>query len=311
MESILLQKGDYWKGLFHTHDEAQDQVLPVYLAIFAIAHAFQLALAVDALINRNTIQIIGLCLFNAAFLVYAIMQIQEVKSAFSVIGNPDHSISIYTLVVPAMIGATEICYAFLSWKLFKEFGWEIFKSLGADRKIKKMYLAYQIFICLCKFDVFFLFAFSLQFVLLVLKQNDIERWLTVAAAPVTLALLAAGFVAARREIKWLMGIFMGGCVLGMGYFAFKLFRIFQDTDGRYHAVAKSLTAFSVVSIIALTGTIFQASTVFGNFGKGLKTHMGHKEKLKTGKAEEAGYVDYVPGLHYQLESAKSSRMSID
>jgi hypothetical protein len=71
-------------------------------------------------------------------------------------------------------------------------------------------------------DIFFVFAFSVQFVVLVLKQNDIERWLTIAAAPVTIAILAAGFLSVKREIRWLMGCFMGGCVLGMAYFGFKV-----------------------------------------------------------------------------------------
>jgi hypothetical protein len=49
--------------------------LAVYLAIFIAAHLFQLYFAVDALRHKNTIQLIGLCCFNFAFLVYAIIQV--------------------------------------------------------------------------------------------------------------------------------------------------------------------------------------------------------------------------------------------
>jgi hypothetical protein len=36
---------------------------------------FQLVLAFDATVNRNTIQIIGLSVFNALFLAYAVIQV--------------------------------------------------------------------------------------------------------------------------------------------------------------------------------------------------------------------------------------------
>ena len=55
----------------------------------------------------------------------------------------DNVVATLSIIVPVMIGVTEIVYCFLAWKLYKEFGWVIFKSLGADRRIKKMFLAYQ------------------------------------------------------------------------------------------------------------------------------------------------------------------------
>jgi len=306
LQSFVLAKGEFLHNLFN---EAPDErsALPIYVAIFAAAHLFQTILAVDAIINKNTIQIIALCVFNLMFLVYSVMQIQEVKTAFQRIGNPDPSVPTIVSIVPIMIGITEIIYCFLSWKIFKEFGWVIFKNLGADRRIRKMFLQYQVFICVCKFDVFFFFSFSMQFVLLVLKQDDIERWLTVAAAPVTLVLLVAGYYAARREIKWLMIVFMAGCVAGAAYFGFKLFRIYQDKGGLYSLVRKSLTVFSAISLLLLAFTICQSVVVFRNFGKGLRSHMNIKERYS--KTDEAGIDEF--GLHYKLSSANSSRMSID
>lgn len=43
---------------------------------------FQLILAIDATIFRNTIQIIGLSIFNGLFLVYAVIQVSS-RSLFS------------------------------------------------------------------------------------------------------------------------------------------------------------------------------------------------------------------------------------
>lgn len=53
--------------------------IPVYLAIFAMAHVFQFLLALDAVYNRNTLQFAFLAVFNALFLVYSAIQIFEIR----------------------------------------------------------------------------------------------------------------------------------------------------------------------------------------------------------------------------------------
>lgn len=51
--------------------------LPVYLVIFLLAHLFQLCVAVYSTISRNTIQLVGLLIFNALFLAYAVLQVSS------------------------------------------------------------------------------------------------------------------------------------------------------------------------------------------------------------------------------------------
>lgn len=46
--------------------------------------------------------------------------------------------------------------------------------------------------------------------------------MTIAALPVTLVVLAAAVQAAKREIRWLMGVVMAFVMLGFAYFAFKV-----------------------------------------------------------------------------------------
>lgn len=53
--------------------------IPVYLAIFALAHVFQYLLALDAVYHRNTLQFAFLAVFNALFLVYSVIQIFEIR----------------------------------------------------------------------------------------------------------------------------------------------------------------------------------------------------------------------------------------
>ena len=239
--------------------------MPVYLSVFALAQCvtslwlvvsssrlscsvFQLAMAVDAVYARNTLQFIGLTyvgflghttahashcvlfrIFNALLLVYAIIQIFEIRRIVEQIPALDSQgispvpVSTVTAVLPVVISVAELAYIGLGWKIYKEFGWKVYKFLGADRRIKKMFTSYQIFQCLVKFDVFFWVGFSVQFIWLVLhKRSDWEYYITCAALPVSLILLVEGHLAARHENMLMMVTFMSGCVGALVYFVYKV-----------------------------------------------------------------------------------------
>lgn len=104
-------------------------------------------------------------LFNGALLLYAGIQISEIRAIFPPNKTGVFSkipITVLTDIIPVVIGIAEIVYIGLGWKIYTEFGWKVYKLLGADRQIKKMYAQYQVFECLLKFDVFFWLGFSIQ-----------------------------------------------------------------------------------------------------------------------------------------------------
>lgn len=165
-------------------------------------------------------------IFNALFLLYAIIQIFEIRTSSELLpdvtGISDIPINVLTTIIPIVISVAEICYIALGWKIYHEFGWKLYKELGADRRVKKMYANYQVFECLIKFDVFFWIGFSVQFIWLVLNKNDWEYYVTCAALPLSIVLLVEGHLAARHENKWMMATFMAGCVGAMVYFVYKV-----------------------------------------------------------------------------------------
>lgn len=163
-------------------------------------------------------------IFNALFLVYAVIQRTEVKALIpsGTTGFSNIPINVLTTIPPAVIAVAELAYIALGWKIYQDFGWKVYKFLGADRQIKAMYAWYQIFLCLVKFDVFFWVGFSIQFIWLVLNEHNAEYYLTCAALPLSLVLLVEGHLAARHENKWMMFTFMTGCVAAMVYFVYKV-----------------------------------------------------------------------------------------
>lgn len=141
----------------------------------------------------------------------------------------------FLIAVPCVIAVAAIILSVITWKLFDEFGWTIYKHIGASVQMRRRYLIYQIFVCLLKFDFFFCTSNSLQLLILVLgyeiqslviiiSVTDAEFGVTIAAIPFTIAVLFFCAWSVRRE-------FVGGMVAtifcffgGLAYFLFKVSR---------------------------------------------------------------------------------------
>ncbi|KAJ7042459.1 hypothetical protein C8F04DRAFT_78233 [Mycena alexandri] len=287
-------------------DPVAAKKMPVYLSIFALAHVFQFVMAVDAVYARNTLQFIALTIFNALFLVYAIIQISEIRQLDTGAAIASHiPVNVLTTIIPIVIAIAEVAYIALGWKIYHEFGWKVYKFLGADRRIKKMYASYQIYECLVKFDVFFWVGFCVQFIWLVLLSHDWEFYVTWAALPLSLILLVEGHLAARHENKPMMYTFISGCAAAMIYFVYKLFKVlkFRNTDD-FVLVWKTLTVFSVIAIILLIATIVFSLLVLQNFGRGLKDAL-----VRKGKGIEHSLA--TSPNHRRAASQNLNRMSIN
>jgi len=285
-------------------DTVSSHKMPVYLSIFALAHVFQFVMAVDAVYARNTLQFICLTMFNALFLVYAVIQIGEIRQLDTSSASSAIPITVLTTIIPCVIAAAEVAYIALGWKIYNEFGWKVYKFLGADRRIKKMYAQYQIYECLVKFDVFFWAGFSVQFIWLVLLNNhDWEYYVTYAALPLSLVLLVEGHLAARHENKMMMYTFISGCAGGMIYFVYKLAKVlmYKDTQD-FKLVWKTLTVFSVIAIILLLATVVFSFLVLRNFGRGLKDSLTKKSMSHNRNGSQP---------HRRAASMNPNRMSID
>ncbi|KAA1120120.1 hypothetical protein PGT21_037175 [Puccinia graminis f. sp. tritici] len=302
LESVVIAR----LNLIHTFKLSFDSAatktpLAVYLGIFILAHLFQLYFALDALRHKNTIQLIGLCCFNFAFLVYAIIQVPEIRKIESVEGsnntNSNLTPAIILSIIPACIGISQVAFVYLTWHLFKEFGWQIYKQIGADRKIKRVYLWYQIFMCLLKFDYFFFMAFTVQLVLLVPSVSPLERVLTIIALPTTFLFLVIGYYGVRKEIKSVTCLFMLGLLSGSCYFVYKLFRIWQGRSNvlSYANVFKSLTVFSVSCLLMTLLSFTSAIICLLNFGKGLKPQIDKTSSTRKKPSERRRQAERVYG----------------
>ncbi len=62
--------------------------------------------------------------------------------------------------------------ACISFKLYQQFGWNIYKKIGADIKVQKIYKTTLIFVMLLKLDLFFVFLLSIEVFLIFSEDKD-------------------------------------------------------------------------------------------------------------------------------------------
>ncbi|KXS16862.1 hypothetical protein M427DRAFT_55192 [Gonapodya prolifera JEL478] len=277
--------------------------IPVYLTVFSLAQVFSVILCWDALYHKNTIQIIGWVLFNFATFAYSIFQYNQMIGLFEFdplnpnpeITDPDalKSIRPALVVIPIILGVFQLVDLVLAWKLYQEFGWRIYKKIGADPRMKNMYRWYQIFLMLLKFDFFFAVGFTIQFLALILQKNDPEFAITVAAIPIAAIITAMAVYGVRREDRRILAVFMLGLVTLLAYFIFKIWRTYNAQDPerekRYQSTRKYLTFFGALSIFVVAMTLVVGTICWMNFGRGLQQIL-----LSSGRPSTANAANGAP-----------------
>ncbi|PWN40793.1 hypothetical protein IE81DRAFT_331351 [Ceraceosorus guamensis] len=259
IEAVLLSRFQSQEGsIVGPGADGRQPALPVFVMVFCLAHVYQSALAVDAVVNRNSILVFGLVLFNIAFFVYSLIQISEIRQVLGtgVVEGSGQTVpvQVLTTAIPVIVGTSAGVLSVLSWYIYRDFGWEVYRNIvGADRDLKRAHMNYQVFVAL-----------------LMLEGHDAEYWLTVIAVPFSLVILGFAWYCARRELKWGMVVFMSLILCAGAYFTYKLFRIWQGRKGAYLEVYKSLTVFSVLAIALVLATVWSAMMCLRKFNCGLR-----------------------------------------
>ncbi|KAF9572658.1 hypothetical protein EC968_009558 [Mortierella alpina] len=266
----------------------QSRSIPAYLMVFVFAQLFQLVIAWDAVRAQNTIELIGIVIFNVCCFAYSIFEISQIRNSLENGGAagffdpPSRAMELQSHLQPflivdvCVIGISQCLVTWLAYQLFQEFGWKIYKKIGADPNMKKMYRAYQIYLVLIKVDLFFFVGFSIQFIYLALTRRgqDPEYWLTIIVLPLTVLILFIAVYAVRHESRKWMASFLVAMLAGVVYFIFKVVRMYVGEKAPlYKGVNQFLTLFASLCLITILATIANATICYRNFGKGLKPHL--------------------------------------
>lgn len=325
--AIVLAFESYVFALFQTSlkgdakTSSSEQTIPTFLTLYIFGFLYELCLVYDALRLKNTIQIIGLCMYNLALLIYAAIQMTQINDAVNQLENSDKgplidptvwsAVKPFLVAIPCIIAFGTISMSFVARKLYDEFAWTIYKHISADLRMKRRYLTYQIYIALLKFDFFFFIGFTIQFIVIVAQHGSVEFYLTIAAIPVTIIILLMGGFFTRRESKLGMIAIILLYIAGLAYFIFKLVRMYEPIRSlQYKDVRKSLTTFAVLAIVLILLTIINAVMCTVNFAQGLKPYIASR---KVESEDEKPSMMEMPDIPSQNKygAPVPSRMTID
>ncbi|TPX46564.1 hypothetical protein SeMB42_g03640 [Synchytrium endobioticum] len=271
-----------------------EKAVTLYHAIYVVAQMFQFLLAVDAVVSSSTIQLICTTVFNWVLTVYAVVQYWQTRTlaheATLELAANDITASLHwSMFEEFMIIGIMILFALgwirLTMKLHRQFGWLIFKEMGADVATKRHLTLYHIFMMLLKVDVFFFNGFTIQYLVLVLVGNADRSTILFHACfvtPCTIPLLILAYVAIRRESKSLMTGFLLILVGGTAYVISRLVDIFTTKDpNKYLASKFSLSLFESIVVMLAIVTIVAGYLNLRIFGHGLQDQLRHRRNIKT------------------------------
>ncbi|KAJ3020971.1 hypothetical protein HKX48_009444 [Thoreauomyces humboldtii] len=255
--------------------------VPVYLIIFIGAQIFLIYISADAIWHENTIQMISAVLFNACVCFYSIFQYKQmiglvtqsvIQDGIVMTAADENTLKATLLAIPIVLGVFSLLFAFCAYKMYLEFGWKMYKKIGADPKMRDMYRTYQIFLTFLKLDIFFVLGFGIQFLVLVIQPSDPEFAITIAAIPIMLVVFVVAAYGLKRENVWMMRLFCLGLLAAVAYFIFKLVRIHVRKE-QYQYTKNYLTFFACLSLAVVMTTFVISILCYRNFGQGLEQHI--------------------------------------
>ncbi|OCF38221.1 hypothetical protein I316_00447 [Kwoniella heveanensis BCC8398] len=270
-----------------TSQNSKVRTVPVYLAVFCLAQIFSILYIFDGLRARNIVQLGFHLIFNVCMLTYSILQIPQTKDALSSETSPGACgrferctgpNSLYDLleklmiVPPIIFGLCTVIFAVMLPFVFKQFGWAVFRLVGASPELKKAHRHYQMMIALLKMLLFFGTAFCVAMLILVTAwdRNRAEFIITVVALPLVVIFMFICGWALRKENKYLMSGCLVLMVAGIVYFIYKLSTLWLPrTQGLYKNTRITMAIFSIFSVMILLATFALGLVCVADFGKGL------------------------------------------
>ncbi|KAH7242198.1 hypothetical protein BKA59DRAFT_546523 [Fusarium tricinctum] len=265
--------------------------VPTNFAIFLFGFLFQLVFMCDAIRLRNTAQAMLSCVLNAGFLPLAIFQRADIKDAetslrgssdvngdslvyldqdpWSIIGN-------ILFAMPIIIGVFTLLLVISVWYLKQFFSWQSYRNVGADSKLRKMRLMYQIFAMLAKMDIYFIICFEIIMGVTKHRAQGIEFIIHMVILGIAVVIIGMSMIWAKSENRIGMIASISAYLAGLAYLIYML--VTMHTSKRFGTAVNALTAFASMAIFFILLTTIFGIICLRNFWGGLKEHLGKHEE---------------------------------
>eukprot|EP00833_Pecoramyces_ruminatium_P017636 jgi/Orpsp1_1/1191668/evm.model.d7180000087659.1 len=280
-----MHKNDYDSEIYKNYNQSynQSKCIVVYQLIFIVSQIFVLAIYYDSFRISSSFQLITASIFNFIIAIYSVIQIFKTNELFKDISSKLQDIDlpekllisedgdlknlltsdkykqIYNLVITIAIVLSVFATVILilSLFLFKKFGWNIYRNVGADiNKTIILKRRYKFGIVL-KFKSFFIFGIIAQLYIIndaingnyhdifnkyINVDNEYLIYIILSSALILLLIIniICGYNSVRKQSTTLMAIHI---LIDFIFIIFSIYMIYIVIVKKYDTVRKSLTGF--------------------------------------------------------------------
>ncbi|KAK4521185.1 threonine deaminase [Mucor velutinosus] len=246
--------------------------------------AWFFGMAVDATVYQNTAEILVLAVLNCFCAMLGALevvdgvkwlnQLQQTQYPVWPLANAEKM----EIALAVVILAFAIVMSYLSYEMSKQFGWNIYKKIGADVRIQKMYRIFQFFVLALKIDIFTEFLISIFYLIqFAVKENGTQwdTWIQLAVTILMLPMLYFARTAGSTESEGRMITFVCFQAIVIIHFALVLDQTFQPNNNWYTWIT-----FVWIGIAVDVATMVLGILAMRNFDQGLKPYVQRGDKNK-------------------------------
>ncbi|KAI8979146.1 hypothetical protein BDF20DRAFT_482301 [Mycotypha africana] len=152
-------------------------------------------------VYQNAVEVTALSIMNIVCAILGALEVVDgkrwlnmlntlkIKHALPIITTPIQTAYYIEIVLSSCLTAFALAFTYLSYAVVKEFGWTIYKKIGADLSIQRMYRTFQFFVLALKFDIFVEFLVSVFYLIQFALKSGFESWVTFVFVVITLLIL--------------------------------------------------------------------------------------------------------------------------
>ncbi|KAF7722781.1 hypothetical protein EC973_002700 [Apophysomyces ossiformis] len=243
-------------------------------------------MALDATVYQNTAEILALAIMNILCAVLGALEVVDgVKWLNRLQRYPEINSQPLAIAEKIEIALSVVILLFacamtyLSYEMSRQFGWNIYKKIGADVQIQRMYRMFQFFVLALKLDVFTEFLVSVFYLIqFALKQGiDWESGIQLVVTVLMLPMLYFARAAGSSESSGKMVLFITFQAIVLVHYALILYQTFKSED-LFPTFKTNDRWYTWICLVWLGVVIDIATAVLGylcmrSFDRGLKPYV--------------------------------------
>lgn len=251
-----------------THPQTENS--EKYSILMLVNSIFLTAFAIDGVMVENVFELFSFVFVSTSTLGFVFYQFVE---QFQHPEEIEEIILWVRFLLTCLFSPLNLVFAYLA---YKNFGWIVYKKIGASMEMTMMYTRYQQMIALLKLDV----QIGINVVLIAgffLYTTNIQLYLDIGVLCSTVFLAAIGWVGIRREISTLVILWFLFCWIPLIYVIFK-FIYYQENAPSSDFFSPLVYCTGSLALLCRILLIVFVAICRRNFDKGLKSVFEKEEK---------------------------------